>query len=57
MHLIKIGNGEPEYDTPKNIIDAMKNAMDDGYTHYGDFRHILELRKAIADKYKRYNIS
>jgi aspartate/methionine/tyrosine aminotransferase len=57
MHLIKIGNGEPEYDTPRNIIDAMKNAVDDGYTHYGDFRHIFELRKAIADKYKRYNVS
>lgn len=56
MRLISIGGGEPEYDTPSNIVDAMKQAMDDGYTHYGDFRHIPELRKAVADKYKRYGV-
>jgi len=56
MRLISIGGGEPEYDTPSNIIDAMKQAMDDGYTHYGDFRHILALRQAVADKYKRYGV-
>ena len=56
MRLISIGGGEPEYDTPSNIIDAMKQAMEDGYTHYGDFRHILELRQAVADKYKRYGV-
>ncbi len=56
MRLIGIGGGEPEYDTPSNIIDAMKQAMEDGYTHYGDFRHILELRQAVADKYRRYGV-
>jgi aminotransferase len=56
MRLISIGGGEPEYDTPSNIVDAMKQAIDDGYTHYGDFRHIPELRQAVADKYKRYNV-
>ncbi|TRO55635.1 pyridoxal phosphate-dependent aminotransferase [Candidatus Bathyarchaeota archaeon] len=52
MRQISIGGGEPEYDTPSNIIDAMKKAMEDGYTHYGDFRHIPELRQAVAAKYK-----
>jgi len=56
MRLISIGGGEPEYDTPSNIIDAMKKAMDDGYTHYGNFRHILALRQAVADKYKQYGV-
>jgi aminotransferase len=56
MRLINIGGGEPEYDTPSNIIDAMKQAMEDGYTHYGDFRHIPELREAVAAKYKRYGV-
>ncbi|TRO50865.1 pyridoxal phosphate-dependent aminotransferase [Candidatus Bathyarchaeota archaeon] len=56
MRSISIGGGEPEYDTPSNIIDAMKKAMEDGYTHYGDFRHIPELRQAVAAKYKRYGV-
>jgi aminotransferase len=56
MRLISIGSGEPEYDTPRNIVDAMKNAIDDGFTHYGDFRHILALREAVAVKYKRYGV-
>lgn len=54
--LISIGGGEPEYDTPKHIVDAMKKAMDDGYTHYGDFRHILELREAVATKYQKLGV-
>ena len=54
--LISIGGGEPEYDTPKHIVDAMKKAMDDGYTHYGNFRHILELREAVAAKYHKYGV-
>ena len=54
--LISIGGGEPEYDTPKHIVDAMKKAMDDGQTHYGNFRHILELREAVAAKYHKYGV-
>lgn len=54
--LISIGGGEPEYDTPKHIVDAMKKAMDDGYTHYGNFRHIPELREAVAAKYHKYGV-
>jgi aspartate/methionine/tyrosine aminotransferase len=54
--LISIGGGEPEYDTPKHIVDAMKKAMDEGQTHYGDFRHILELREAVASKYHKYGV-
>jgi aminotransferase len=54
--LISIGGGEPEYDTPKHIVDAMKKAMDDGYTHYGNFRHIPELREAVAAKYQKYGV-
>ena len=54
--LISIGGGEPEYDTPKHIVDAMKKALDDGQTHYGNFRHILELREAVAAKYHKYGV-
>ncbi len=54
--LISIGGGEPEYDTPKHIVDAMKKAMDEGKTHYGNFRHIPELREAVAAKYHKYGV-
>lgn len=53
---ISLGGGEPEYTTPKHIIDAMKKAMDDGFTHYGSFRHIPELRTAVTKKYEKYSV-
>lgn len=54
--MIDIGDGEPEFKTPEHIIDAMKQALDEGHTHYGDFRHIPELREAIAAKYVKYGV-
>ncbi len=56
IRVIGLGGGEPEYKTPEHIIQAMKRAMDTGYTHYGDFRHITELREAIAKKYQRMGV-
>jgi len=41
--------GEPDFDTPKNIREAAKKAIDDGYTHYGPSAGIPELRKTIAE--------
>ncbi len=40
--------GEPDFDTPKNIIDAAKKALDAGYTHYGPAQGLPEFREAIA---------
>lgn len=54
--LIGIGGGEPEFDTPKHIVDAMKKAIDDGHTHYGSFAGISELKEAIAAKYQAYGV-
>ena len=54
--ILYIGGGEPEYKTPEHIIDAMKNALDKGVTHYGDMAGLLELREAIAKRYKRYDV-
>jgi aminotransferase len=53
---ISLGGGEPEYTTPNHIIDAMKNALDDGFTHYGSFRHIPELRTAVTKKYEKFDV-
>jgi aspartate aminotransferase len=40
--------GEPDFDTPANIRDAAKRALDRGATHYTPTTGIPELRAAIA---------
>ncbi len=40
--------GEPDFDTPANIIEAGATALRDGWTHYGPAAGIPELREAIA---------
>jgi aspartate aminotransferase len=47
--------GEPDFDTPENIRDAAKLALDQGYTHYAPVAGIPELREAIAAKLKSEN--
>lgn len=43
--------GEPDFVTPQPVIDAGKNAIDQGLTHYTPATGLLVLRKAIADYY------
>ena len=52
---INLGLGEPDFDTPPHIIEAAKNAMDDGFTHYTVNKGTMELREAISDKLKNEN--
>lgn len=40
--------GEPDFDTPRHIVEAAKVALDEGYTHYGPSAGLPELREAIA---------
>ncbi len=47
--------GEPDFDTPDNIKDAAKRALDAGKTKYTAVDGIPELKQAIADKFKREN--
>jgi aspartate aminotransferase len=47
--------GEPDFDTPENIRDAAKQALDAGFTHYAPVAGIPELREAIAAKLKSEN--
>ena len=53
--VIGLGAGEPDFDTPPNIIEAGKKAMDDGLTRYTPINGTPELREAIAAKFKRQN--
>jgi aspartate aminotransferase len=40
--------GEPDFDTPRNIIDAGCDALRKGFTHYGPSAGLPQLREAIA---------
>jgi aspartate aminotransferase len=53
--VISLGVGEPDFDTPDNIKDAAIAAIKRGETKYTAVEGIPELRKAIADKFKREN--
>jgi aspartate aminotransferase len=46
--IIHLEIGEPDFDTPKHIVEAGKQALDQGYTHYGPTQGLPELREAIA---------
>ena len=52
-HIVHLEIGEPDFDTPANIRDAAKRALDEGYTHYGPPLGQPKLREAIAAESKR----
>ncbi len=53
--VIGLGAGEPDFDTPKNIKEAAKLAIDQGRTKYTAVDGIVELKDAIIAKFKRDN--
>jgi len=53
--VIGLGAGEPDFDTPQNIKDAAKRAIDEGKTKYTAVDGIPELKAAICAKFKREN--
>ena len=53
--VIDFGVGEPDFNTPPHIIQAAKQAMDDGFTKYTAAPGFLELREAICRKLEREN--
>ncbi len=53
--VIGLGAGEPDFDTPQNIKDAAKRAIDAGKTKYTAVDGIPELKKAICAKFEREN--
>ncbi len=48
VDVIHLEIGEPDFDTPANVRAAAKQALDDGWTHYGPFMGLPVLREAIA---------
>lgn len=55
VDVIGLGAGEPDFDTPDNIKQAAKDAIDRGETKYTAVAGIIELREAISEKFKREN--
>ena len=53
--IIGLGAGEPDFDTPQNIKDAAKAAIDAGRTKYTAVDGIPELKAAICAKFAREN--
>ncbi|HTB10134.1 MAG TPA: pyridoxal phosphate-dependent aminotransferase [Bryobacteraceae bacterium] len=47
-NIIHLEIGEPDFPTPKHIVEAGKAALDQGFTHYGPTQGLPEVRAAIA---------
>jgi aspartate/methionine/tyrosine aminotransferase len=46
--IIHLEIGEPDFPTPSHIVEAAKQALDEGWTHYGPAPGLPELRQSIA---------
>ncbi|WP_158968783.1 pyridoxal phosphate-dependent aminotransferase [Chachezhania sediminis] len=55
VDVLSLSAGEPDFDTPQNVKDAAKAAIDAGKTKYTDVDGIPELKKAICAKFQREN--
>ncbi len=53
--ILHLERGEPDFDTPPHIVEALCRAARDGETHYPDQRGVLALRHAVVEKLAREN--
>jgi aspartate aminotransferase len=51
--IVHLEIGEPDFDTPHNVIQAGVDALQGGWTHYGPSSGLPELRQAIAEYVSR----
>jgi aspartate/methionine/tyrosine aminotransferase len=49
-HIVHLEIGEPDFPTPQHIVEAGKQALEDGWTHYGPTMGLPDLREAIAQR-------
>lgn len=47
-NIVHLQIGEPDFDTPANIREAAKKALDQGWTHYSPSAGLMQARQAIA---------
>jgi aspartate aminotransferase len=55
IDVINLSIGEPDFNTPDDIKEAAKKAIDDNYTSYPPVPGYADLRKAISEKFKIEN--
>jgi aspartate aminotransferase len=48
--IVHLEIGEPDFDTPENIVEAAVDALHKGWTHYGPSAGLPELKQAIAEE-------
>ncbi len=51
--IVHLEIGEPDFDTPSNIVEAAVEALHKGWTHYGPSAGLPDLREALADYVSR----
>lgn len=51
--IIHLQIGEPDFATPQNIVEAGRQALKDGYTHYTPNAGMMDVREAIAEYAKK----
>jgi aspartate aminotransferase len=51
--VIHLEIGEPDFPTPRHIVEAGQKALDDGWTHYGPTQGYPDLREAVAEEVSR----
>jgi aspartate/methionine/tyrosine aminotransferase len=51
--IVHLEIGEPDFDTPQNVIHSAVDALNAGWTHYGPSAGLPDLRQAIAEEMSR----
>lgn len=54
---INLGGGDPDFDTPRHITDALLNAIKEGKTHYPPTYGLPLLRKAITEYHRKHGVN
>ena len=52
-NIIHLEIGEPDFDTPSNVVEAAVDALHKGWTHYGPSAGLPDLRQALAEYVSR----
>ena len=56
--VIPLGRGDPDFHTPKHIVEAAKKALDENKHHYTSPNGLPELRNAISENFKeKYSLN
>jgi len=55
IDVVDFGVGEPDFDTPENVKEAAKKAIQSGFTKYTPASGADDLKEAVIEKFKRDN--